>query len=228
MLDGEPTRITAIATTKPGSSIRARRLVRLQRRVRLGDEVPASRRLSRTRPSWTQYARASQLAAIQASVGISRDRGRRRMPVGVIFADRLCARPPRKKRGPRRWSSWPGDPCVGSTRDINSRSSCSSRKRVSRARWSISARAALHHERSGLNMIASTQLPGLKPMSPGRWRGWRESCVSRFTLFKFFYAYLWLIVEMQCRSPDRMKRNDRPEGNRYARFDPPAASGVCR
>jgi hypothetical protein len=103
--------------------------------------------------------------AIQISVGIGRGRPYRR-PGGAIFADRPFTHPSRKKRSPRRSNTRLGRD-AGSTRDINSLSRCSSRKRASRALWSISTRAAFHHQRSGLNMIV---LHAAAASAPCRWR----------------------------------------------------------
>ena len=96
--------------------------------------------------------------------------------------------PPRKKRGSRRSKTRLGHDRVGSARNIGSLSRWSSRKRASRARWSISTRPALHHQRSGLNMIilhAATTF-GRKPIPPEKWDASGESRVSRFTLVNFF------------------------------------------
>jgi hypothetical protein len=101
----------------------------------------------------------------EVSVGIGRGRPYRR-PGGAIFANRPFTHPPRKKRSPRRSNSRLGRD-AGSTRDINSLSRCSSRKRASRALWSISTRAAFHHQRSGLNMIV---LHAAAASAPCRWR----------------------------------------------------------
>jgi hypothetical protein len=58
-------------------------------------------------------------------------------------------------------------------------------------------------------------------------RAGRKLCEPLHT-HKFFYKYLWLIVEMQYRKPSRIPGSNCPEGNRYARFDPPATSDLCR